>query len=86
MRPDPLDKVKPDNPVYLIGSAVGLLVTLAGGALTVSAWRGWRIFYNNRNDSEPGRYLTGTATGAIAAGILLAGLALLVWARRHKGR
>jgi hypothetical protein len=86
MRPDPLDQVKADHPVYLIGSAIGILVTLVGGGLISHAARGGQVYYNHRGDSEPGRYLSSLETLSLAVGITALGLALFgiarIWRKR----
>jgi hypothetical protein len=86
MRPDPLDKIKPDNPVYLIGSAVGIFLTLIGAYHTHFVMNGGRIYFTQKGSGLPGSYLTEFESYCVSGGILLAGIALVLFARRWRNR
>lgn len=86
MRPDPLERVKPDNPVYLIGSAAGIMIAIFGGLMIASALRGGRIYQSGWYLGDVGRHLSPLETFGAGTGIFLAGFAIWMFARRFRMR
>lgn len=86
LRPDPLEKVKPDHPVYLIGSAIGIFLTLIGAYHTHYVMNSGRMFYTEKGSGLPGRFMTELESYLVSLGILLTGIALVLLARRWRNR
>lgn len=85
MRPDPLDRIKPDHPVYLIGSVLGILVAALGLGMAISALRGWQLSYRSSPHAYEGQFTT-IETFGIGIGVFVFGMIGLAFAQRLRRR